>query len=809
MMCAGRSTTVASSRGSRSGSRRAAIVVCASAVIVLAVSAVAGFVFHHPEWTGLGNARLPMAPSTAALFVWHGVALALLSKGGEGRRIRWLVYGMAAVASVVASVLLVLAAAGIRPRLEHLGMAIEGQVRGIPIGHISPVTAGGFLLASIALGLVVRAARSHGPLAAVAKAISGILIAAALVFVLAYGYGKPLMHEGGFIPPALNTSLAFVALGAGLLLVSVRGTDHAAIPLSSTRKSGAYAAGYLLFAVGIIVSGSNYQRGVTSQYRSKLESELASISELKISEIALWREERLGDGSLFLDNWPFAEVVEDCIGNPNDDAAKERLREWLYKERQSYGYDRVFVWDTQGAEVAAEPEHAEASESHLLALLPSILRGHDVSLMDFHREESNDAIRLSVLVPLYSVRRPGQPLGLLVLRIDPEKALYPILRRWPTPTRSAETLLVRRDGEDVLYLNDLRFHPGAAMSLRIGLAREEVPAVQGVLGRTGILEGVDYKGSEVVAYAGPVEGTPWTVVTRMDSAELFGPLAERMWLFVLLVSSLLLTSGSAVALIWRNQRVRFFREQAMVAEELRVSREDLQQRNEELTRFTYAVSHDLKSPLVTIQTFAGYLDEDIGQGDSESIRKDLDFIRGAAGKMSTLLDELLELSRVGRIKNPDEEFPLQDAVNDAQRLVAGRIAASGVSVGVTDEPIVLRGDRVRIVEVFQNLIDNAVKFMGDQEEPHIEVGFEESNGEIVLLVRDNGIGIDPRHISKIFGLFEKLDARTEGTGMGLALVRRIVEIHRGRIWAESAGPGQGTCIRFTLAGTRIATRKRS
>ncbi len=228
----------------------------------------------------------------------------------------------------------------------------------------------------------------------------------------------------------------------------------------------------------------------------------------------------------------------------------------------------------------------------------------------------------------------------------------------------------------------------------------------------------------------------------------------------------------------------------------------LQHRNEELVRFIYTVSHDLKSPLVTIRTFLGYLDKDLKLADAARVDSDLGFIRRAAEKMSELLDEILELSRVGRKVSPPEEVSLQTLAAEAIDLVAGPIATRQVEVQVTTDPVLITGDRRRLVEVFQNLIDNAVKFAGQQSLPRIEIGTEENRGETVFFVRDNGIGIDPRHHNKLFGLFEKLHPGTPGTGIGLAIVKRIVEVHGGRIWAESAGQDQGSSFRFTLSQTR-------
>ena len=221
----------------------------------------------------------------------------------------------------------------------------------------------------------------------------------------------------------------------------------------------------------------------------------------------------------------------------------------------------------------------------------------------------------------------------------------------------------------------------------------------------------------------------------------------------------------------------------------------------------YAVSHYLKSPLVTIQTFLGFLEQDLAKNDPERVKTDFGYIERAASKMLNLLDELLVLSRVGRKVNPLEEVPFEELVRGALDAVAGRIAEGRVEIRLEPAPLLLCGDRPRLAEVFQNLLDNAVKFMGDQAAPRVEIGAETAEGEPVFFVRDNGSGIDPRHQGKLFGMFEKLHPGTPGTGMGLALVKRIVEVHGGRIWAESAGPGEGATFRFTLQGTKLRDKR--
>jgi PAS domain S-box-containing protein len=158
-----------------------------------------------------------------------------------------------------------------------------------------------------------------------------------------------------------------------------------------------------------------------------------------------------------------------------------------------------------------------------------------------------------------------------MLRIDPRAELYPLLQRWPTPSKTSELLLVRREGNDAVFLNDLRFQKNTALTLRIPLTHTTQPAVKAVLGETGNFKGLDYRGVPVLAALRAVPGSPWFLVAKVDAEEIYAPMQLQFWTTIVLVCSVLTAIGTTVASFWRRQQVRFYHERAEAAEALRES----------------------------------------------------------------------------------------------------------------------------------------------------------------------------------------------------------------------------------------------
>ena len=214
---------------------------------------------------------------------------------------------------------------------------------------------------------------------------------------------------------------------------------------------------------------------------------------------------------------------------------------------------------------------------------------------------------------------------------------------------------------------------------------------------------------------------------------------------------------------------------------------ELSQKNAELNRFTYTVSHDLKSPLISIRGFLGLLEQDIQKNDAAQVLADLTHISSAAETMERLITTLLELSRSGRSVDTPVRIPLTDLAGEAAGLLDASLRERGVALVIPDNLPVVSGDQQRLLQVMTNLLDNAVKFMGDQKEPLVETGVRDDAGTPVFFVRDNGMGIKKENLSKLFGLFERFNPDVPGTGIGLATVKRIIEAHGGKYgWSRNA-----------------------
>jgi PAS domain S-box-containing protein len=460
-------------------------------------------------------------------------------------------------------------------------------------GRMAPDTALCFLL--LAAGLEIACGSRKTRRTPVALAILGSLVTTVTVAAMLSYFTSALRTYGwrDLTMMAVPTAAVFAVLGVALALIAWQDrrpeSDWTGKPVtvSGSRAGFAFLLVFLLLAAGILATGAFSYRTYERHFRAGIEQQLSAIAELKVAQIVEWRRERLADATFLWRNPYVARRALEVLAQPASVETQRMFTASLESLFARGSYEQALLLDERLNVGLVYPEGAsgvlcEAARRPAQEALSS----QQVVIADLHRDTEDGPVHLSLMVPLV-VRREStgdnvpaagkgsspadRSAGLVVLQINAHQQLYPLIQHWPTPSRTAETLLVRRDGHDALFLNELKFQTNAALKLRIPLASTNTPAVKAVLGQEGIVDGIDYRGVPVVAFLRAIPDSPWSMVARMNLTEVYAPLRERLWLTALLMGALLLGAGASVGLVWRQQRVRFYRERAETAEALRAS----------------------------------------------------------------------------------------------------------------------------------------------------------------------------------------------------------------------------------------------
>lgn len=532
--------------------------------------ALVGWIVSIHWLTTFWPGGIPMAPSSALVFLLYGSVLPLRTMGSETSRHFRLSALLGLMATGFSVILLGLSLRGIYLPVEYLGIDITGMMDGVPVGHMSPMTAFIFSITGCSLLLLSPDLRTSN---LVSFWLAAIIVLISMILIVGYLLGTPLFYGTAIIPPAMATSLAFSLLGVSLLLAAGL---KAWPPRQTTYNGTGNGAGsilllvFIILATGILATGYLYAQYQQKQFRSRTEVELDTIANLKIREIKQWRQERLEDGLVFFKNAAFSETIRQYLNQPGDVEAKRHIDFWLEKILMFPQYDRISLLNAAGVEQLSIPNRSGETVSEKALDIGNAVQTQQVFFLDFTRRDQDLPPYLAIVVPILSAPDWSEPLGLLIIEIDPQKYLYPLLQDWPTPSESAETLLVRRDGDSVLFLNDLMFKNKAALNLRFPLTQSDLSAAMAVQGKVEIIERVDYQNKKVIAAVQPVPDSPWFMVAKIDLEEIARPLRERLFGMTGLLCALLLGAGGLVGLVWRNQQANFYRlqyEAAMAVEE--------------------------------------------------------------------------------------------------------------------------------------------------------------------------------------------------------------------------------------------------
>jgi len=242
---------------------------------------------------------------------------------------------------------------------------------------------------------------------------------------------------------------------------------------------------------------------------------------------------------------------------------------------------------------------------------------------------------------------------------------------------------------------------------------------------------------------------------------------------------------------------------------LEARNQELEQKNRELESYSYTVAHDLRTPLVTISGFLHELRMDLDNNDRDGIQNDMAIIQKSVNHMSKLLEGLLQISRLGKNGDLDNQVSLATLFTKLEDIMQGELKANQATLEIANDLPIVEGDALRLQQLFQNLLENALKYRNPDIAPAIKVSSEQKENAYQIRIQDNGKGIPPQYAGKIFGLFEKLEKESPGVGLGLAMSQRITEMHGGRIWAESQGLGYGSTFVVELPVPRSFTEPRS
>lgn len=676
---------------------------------------------------------------------------------------------------------------------------------------------------------------------------------------------------------------------------------------------------FILLSGVLIIGGYFYYVNFRHEYLHQAEHTLTAISKLQVKEIVQWRKERVGDGVTHFRNDVFYDLFKKYCQHPSDKPIKKSLSDWVGNLIRYYDYNRITLFDRDGKEVAAVPNSAEPPDTNVIHCVHTVVSSGKDSIVDLYRHGIDQKVYMTILVP---IRRSGiqQSIGVAALRIDPNVNLFPIIEEFPTVRKTGESLLFRREGDEIVFLNNMKFISKPALTFRVSITRTELPAVKEAIGQKGFVAGVDYRGIPVYASTSNIPNSPWYLVVKINKDEVEQPITERLWQLQALILAIILGTGGVVGYVVRTQRYNMLKERmdavkqqqflqgiiknslneiyifdadtlrftfvndascrnlqytqeemltltpidikpmftsekyrdvltplldrqkmgitfetihrrkdgsmypvevhlqmmeltegniivtfvndisARKKNEEKMNRtlRELERSNKELEQFAYVASHDLQEPLRMVSSYTQLLSRRYKDKLDDDANDFINFAVDGSKRMQRLIDDLLDYSRITTRGKDFVTIDCNAVLGETIVILQNKIRDTNAVITNSELPSIT-GDTAQITRLFQNLIDNAIKYRKKDQLPIIHISSIDHNDEVEFIVQDNGIGIDHAYQDRIFIIFQRLHSKEEylGSGIGLSICKRIVERHHGRIWFESV-LGSGTAFHFML-----------
>lgn len=358
---------------------------------------------------------------------------------------------------------------------------------------------------------------------------------------------------------------------------------------------------FILLALVAVITVAGY-RFVQQQNHIVIEEarlDLATIVDLKLSQIVHWRKERLTEATSLYSNTMISHRIKDYLTGREKAAALKEIQAWMENLQRAAGYSNVILFRPDGDVLTSASTITKPLAGDRELIKAAVLK-KEVSLSDLHIHKDAGEFDINLIIPIMDpdADRPDC-IAVIAIDINPLIHLYPLLRSWPTPSRTGETLLVRHDGDEVLYLNELRFRNDSALTLRQPLARKDLPAVRAALGQEGVFEGLDYRGVDVIAAVRAVTDSPWAIICKVDTLEALEPVSKRIRYVVGTCLLIVLATSMALSLWWRRKRERYLHRQYQTElefnRELKLAEQSLQEANSRLEERVAARTEELSS----------------------------------------------------------------------------------------------------------------------------------------------------------------------------------------------------------------------
>jgi len=307
-----------------------------------------------------------------------------------------------------------------------------------------------------------------------------------------------------------------------------------------------------VISILLVAGGYIYYRYDESLTRNEIQNDLKAIAGLKINQIVQWHKDRLGDAAVLSKSPLTIKAVKDWLINKDDIKLKKELQERFNLLINNYGYHEIYLASVKGKLHFSSINLTEKFSHVTTKKILDAIRNKTISSTDLYYSPEHKKIHYDIIAPISE--QSGNPLAAIVLRINPDKYLYPLFQSWPIPSKTSETLIVRKEGDSVLFLNELRHKKNTALKLKISLTQKDVPAVKAVLGYKRISEAYDYRDEPVLFYVNSIPGTPWFIVSKEDKSEIYKELYFREASIIGLTFFLILITGIGFSYIYKSRQ---------------------------------------------------------------------------------------------------------------------------------------------------------------------------------------------------------------------------------------------------------------